>query len=473
MQTWSKSRRQRNVRLTVTKMPLFVDPDDFMIHLLRVVDFDYTTNPEHPAIKSLIAVGYNYASDLFNLNDQEVSRLNFVDDSYNPPVVVAINRGYQVRSLAIKAYRDHFEALNQREMTEEDWTQVTKPAMNGFIMRGGVLSTPVLTPTSTPVSNNAGQRANTALEIFRKTTRQEPLHFNAFNDKRMWASWKLQFESTARYQDLSEVLDPNYRPKTPEECDVFDAKQQYLYAVFVQVQLTDEGKSLVRQHQKDFDAQEIYKSLLEFHSQSMHAELTGTSIMSFLTSFKLGVNPWAGKTSVSFITYFVEQIRLYDELMLLSNNHVLSDSFKVTDLDQAVQQIEDLRQVRIMYSTFCLQLKIPSSFQGYFELLHKAATVYDAHHQSRSRNSYDSRKAFASNLENGGTGFNDDYPSLDYKDHDEFQQIVPYYGDDDINIDTPLSTPHNDNLLVLGMGNLGRNPVLFPFHVSQMLSLTR
>jgi hypothetical protein len=61
--------------------------------------------------------------------------------------------------------------------------------------------------------------------------------------------------------------------------------------------------------------------------------------------------------------------------MLSSNNHVLSDSFKVTVLDQAVQQIEDLRQVRITYSTFCLQLKIPSSFQGYFELLHKAATA--------------------------------------------------------------------------------------------------
>ena len=110
----------------------------------------------------------------------------------------------------------------------------------------------------------------------------------------------------------------------------------YLYAVFVQVLLTDEGKTFVRQHQKDFDAQEIYRSLVEFHSQSMHAELTGTSIMSFFTLFKPGINPWAGKTSVSFIGYFVEQIRLYDELMLSSNNHVQSDSFKVSVLDQAV-----------------------------------------------------------------------------------------------------------------------------------------
>jgi hypothetical protein len=319
--------------------------------------------------------------------------------------------------------------------------QVTKPIMNGFIMRGGVLSTPATSPVSAPINVNAVQRSNTALEIFRKTTRREPSHFNTFNDKRMWASWKLQFESTARYQDLSEVLDPTYKPKTPEERDVFDAKQQYLYAVFVQVLLTDEGKTFVRQHQKDFDAQEIYRSLVEFHSQSMHTELTGTSIMSFLTSFKLGVNSWAGKTSVSFITYFVEQIRLYDELVLSSSNHVLSDSFKVSVLDQAVQQIEDLRQVRITYSTFCLQLKIPSSFQGYFELLHKAATVYDAHQQSRSRNTHDSRKVYASNLAYGTTDFNAEYGPHDYQDHDDHHQVIPYYGDDDdFNIDTPLST---------------------------------
>jgi hypothetical protein len=47
-------------------MSLF-DPDNFMTHLLQVVDFVYTTNPDHPAIKSLAAGGYNYASDLFTV----------------------------------------------------------------------------------------------------------------------------------------------------------------------------------------------------------------------------------------------------------------------------------------------------------------------------------------------------------------------------------------------------------------------
>jgi hypothetical protein len=115
----------------------------------------------------------------------------------------------------------------------------------------------------------------------------------------------------------------------------------------------------------------------------------------------------------------------------------------VSVLDQAVQQIKDLRQVLITYSTFCLQLKIPSSFQGYLELLHKAATVCDAHQQSRSRNLHDSRrKIYASNLAYGTTDFNADYGPHDYQDHDDHHQVIlPYYGeDDDFNIDTPLST---------------------------------
>jgi hypothetical protein len=103
--------------------------------------------------------------------------LSYVDDSFNLPVVTMLNRGYQVGLLAIKAYRDHFEALHQPEMTEDDWMQVTKPIMNGFIMPGGVLSTPATSPVSAPFNVNAVQRSNTALEIFRKTTRREPSHF--------------------------------------------------------------------------------------------------------------------------------------------------------------------------------------------------------------------------------------------------------------------------------------------------------
>jgi len=184
-----------------------------------------------------------------------------------------------------------------------------------------------------------------------------------------------------------------------------------MYAVFVQHVATDEGKTLVRQHISDFDAQTIYKELVEYHLNSMHAEMTGDSILQFLTSFKLGITPWKGKTTVSFVTYFLEQLRLYNELQLSAGSTAMNNQFKVTVFDQAVQGIEDLRQVQITFNTLCLQLKQKATFQEYFSLLHEASTVYDAHQQSRSRShAHDSRRVYATRI-NEASEFtvNDDF----------------------------------------------------------------
>ena len=187
----------------------------------------------------------------------------------------------------------------------------------------------------------------------------------------------------------------------------------------------------------------IYRELVDFHSNSMHSELIGNNIVQFLTSFKLGITPWKGKTTVSFLTYFVEQIRLYNELLVSANAPVTHDSFKITVLDQAVQHIEDLRQVRITYNTICMQLRSPGNFQGYFNLMYKAATVYDAHQQNRSRApAHDTRKVYATHL------YKPDYYNhaltFDHADsYDNFceNNYLDHYNDDDdvVDIDTPLS----------------------------------
>ena len=161
--------------------------------------------------------------------------------------------------------------------------------------------------------------------------------------------------ATTRAQDLQDVLDPLYVPSNPDEKAVFLAKQEYLYAVFVQNLLTDEGKTYVRTHARDSNAQAIFKELVDHHTKSTHSQLTASSIMQFLTSFKLGVQPWKGKTTVSFIAYFVEQMRLYDDICYATAEPLLSDHFKRTVLDSAVQGIDDLCQVHITQNTLCQQ----------------------------------------------------------------------------------------------------------------------
>jgi hypothetical protein len=56
----------------------------------------------------------------------------------------------------------------------------------------------------------------------------------------------------------------------------------------------------------------------------------------------------------------------------------LTNDFKRTALDSAVQSIPELRQVRITQHTLCQQLNTLPTFEEYFSLLETAATVYDS-----------------------------------------------------------------------------------------------
>jgi hypothetical protein len=126
---------------------------------------------------------------------------------------------------------------------------------------------------------------------YRKTIRRDPAQFKPLNDKRHWATWHLQFVATARAQDLQDVLDPLYVPRTPDERAVFLAKQEYLYAVFVQNLLTDEGKTYVQGPcPRTAMPRPSSKSLLIIIPSLPTPSLLQVPLCSSLTSFKLGAH---------------------------------------------------------------------------------------------------------------------------------------------------------------------------------------
>jgi hypothetical protein len=144
--------------------------------------------------------------------------------------------------------------------------QITVDIINDFILssdrdfyiqNSGAPQQTTAAPAAIP------QRPSSLLTEYRKTIRRDPAQFKPLNDKRHWSTWHLQFVATARAQDLQDVLDPLYVPATPDERAVFHAKQEYLYAVFVQNLLTDEGKTYVRAHARDSNAQAIFKELVD------------------------------------------------------------------------------------------------------------------------------------------------------------------------------------------------------------------
>ena len=87
----------------------------------------------------------------------------------------------------------------------------------------------------------------------------------------------------ARAQDLDDVLSISYVPTTKEEILLFNEKKQFMYAVFEKTLLTDKGKALVRAHQSSYDAQTIYKELLDYALTSTKATMDATALLSYIT----------------------------------------------------------------------------------------------------------------------------------------------------------------------------------------------
>jgi hypothetical protein len=140
---------------------------------------------------------------------------------------------------------------------------------------------------------------------------------------------------------LRNVLDPAYVPSSPEDIAIFKLKNHFLYSVFVDHKLvTDKGKTYVRHHSNNFDAQAIYYTkMCARYTVSLAAELSTGHVLKFLTNFQRGKDKWKGKTAINFLAYYIEQLRVYDELLFnrVPPGLLLADDFKIILFDAAVQ----------------------------------------------------------------------------------------------------------------------------------------
>ena len=85
-----------------------------------------------------------------------------------------------------------------------------------------------------------------------------------------------------------------------------------MYDVLDMKVLTDRGKAIVREHETDFDAQTVYKKLQEHHLKSTKALIESSSILSYITSARLGDGIWQGTTE-GFIINWQNQFGLYEK----------------------------------------------------------------------------------------------------------------------------------------------------------------
>ena len=103
------------------------------------------------------------------------------------------------------------------------------------------------------------------LASFKKGIKREASEYSILKDECYFDKFQRDLFITAKSHDVSEILDPTFTPgPSPEEKELFEAKQVFMYKVFNETSLTDMGRTKVRKHLKTTDAQAVWKEYSEY-----------------------------------------------------------------------------------------------------------------------------------------------------------------------------------------------------------------
>ena len=226
-------------------------------------------------------------------------------------------------------------------------------------------------------------------------------------------------------------MDPNYTPGIePEEQELFEAKQTFMFSVFNTNLQTDMGKTIVRRHLASTDAQAVWKEPSEHMRTSSKGASEKRRLTQYVTNTVLDDN-FKGTTE-QFVLHFNEQFRQLEQIS--EDDERLPPSVKLTLLQTAVRSINDLRIVETLdefqSTTHGHGSSTSLSYDTYYDLgvLINACVRYD---KTKKANIGKRRNVYATNIDETyvdlPTACIDDVPDSPYGGidlpPDEFYQV--------------------------------------------------
>ena len=213
---------------------------------------------------------------------------------------------------------------------------------------------------------------------FKNGIMREIAAYPSLKDERYFDDFNRSLFIVAKTHECNEVLDPNYTPGSePEEQELFEAKQSFMFSVFNANLQTHMGKTIVRRHLANTDAQSVWKELREHMRISSKGASEKRRLTQYVTNTVLDDN-FKGTTE-QFVLHFNEQFRQLDEIS--QDSEKLPPTVKLTLLQTAVRSINDLRIVETLNefqsTTYGHGSSTSLSYETYYDLLVNACVRYD------------------------------------------------------------------------------------------------
>ena len=213
---------------------------------------------------------------------------------------------------------------------------------------------------------------------FKKGIKREIAAYPSLKDERYFDGFKRSLLIVAKTHECNEVLDPNYTPGSEDEAqELFEAKQTFMFNVFNANLQTDMGKTIVRRHLANTDAQSVQKELSEHMRTSSKGASEKRRLTQYVTNTVLDDNFKA--TTEQFVLHFNEQFRQLEEIS--EDSEKLPPTVKLTLLQTAVRSINNLRIVETLdefqSTTYGHGSSTSLSYDTYYDLLINACDRYD------------------------------------------------------------------------------------------------
>ena len=152
-----------------------------------------------------------------------------------------------------------------------------------------LLSLP-LTPELPPPS------CSSQLLNFKRGIKRDISAYPTLKDKKYYESFKRSVLVTARAHDCEEILQPTFRPRgDADSLELFRLKNDFMYSVFNKCLLSDMGKTIVRKHLDNMNAQRVWEEFATHMTTSSKGKAEKHRLHTYVTTTILDKS-WKGTT---------------------------------------------------------------------------------------------------------------------------------------------------------------------------------
>ena len=244
-------------------------------------------------------------------------------------------------------------------------------------------SPPPSVTASDPRAAPSPPSCSSQLLNFKRGIKRDISAYTTLTDEKYYESFKRSVLVTARAHECEEILQPTFRPRSDaDSLELFRLKNDFMYSVFNRCLLSDMGKTIVRKHLDNMNAQCVWEEFATHMTTSSKGKVEKCRLHTYVTTTVLD-RSWQGTTE-QFILHFNEQFRQLDEVSPPEES--LPYTTRLTLLQTAVHNIPELRMVETMEKFISLSSTTPGPTMGYdnyLTLLQNACMRHDSNLKSR------------------------------------------------------------------------------------------